>query len=291
MLVNKAKETNSMTRGRLVTASIILLALVALAIGAWLYRQQQLNEPLSEWDRSVETNAERINHDDWQVLLDDFLDTEDERGVFLFDYESLQIDAEAELDGYINYLTSLDPRDYSRNEQFAYWINLYNAATVDLIVNHFPVDSITDLGETALAFGPWDDPIVTIAGISLSLNNIEHGILRPIFKDPRIHFAVNCASIGCPNLQPQAFTSENLEELLHLGSQEFVSHPRALSADDDTLYLSSIFDWYAEDFGDETKAVLNKIAEYATEDAANILKDYEGDIEYHYDWTLNSADF
>ncbi len=280
-----------MTRGRLVTASIILLALVALAIGAWLYRQQQLNEPLSEWDRSVETNAERINHDDWQVLLDDFLDTEDERGVFLFDYESLQIDAEAELDGYINYLTSLDPRDYSRNEQFAYWINLYNAATVDLIVNHFPVDSITDLGETALAFGPWDDPIVTIAGISLSLNNIEHGILRPIFKDPRIHFAVNCASIGCPNLQPQAFTSENLEELLHLGSQEFVSHPRALSADDDTLYLSSIFDWYAEDFGDETKAVLNKIAEYATEDAANILKDYEGDIEYHYDWTLNSADF
>lgn len=279
-----------MTRKHLTTVCILFLVLVITALSMWFYRQQPLNAPLSEWDQSVDVNKERIGHDSWQVLLDDFLDTEDESGVYLFDYESLQIDATAELDNYIDYLSSIDPRDYARTEQFAYWINLYNAATVDLIVENFPVDSITELGDTPLAFGPWDDPRVTIAGIPLSLNDIEHGILRPLYKDPRIHFAVNCASLGCPNLQPQAFTSDNLEELLTLASLEFVGHPRALTIDGNTLYLSSIFDWYSEDFGKDTKAVLDKITEYSPTDITNQLKQFDGEIEYHYNWQLNAAE-
>lgn len=280
-----------MKRKHLIGGITVLSLIVVSVAGAWMYRASQASKPLSEWDLADDKNQETIDHGAWQILLDDFLETETDYGVNQFDYESLQIDAIGELDDYINALSDIDPRQYSRDEQFAYWVNLYNAATVDLIVENFPVDSITELGETPLAFGPWDDPRVTVAGVSLTLNNIEHGILRPIFKDPRIHFAVNCASIGCPNLQGEAFTSANLEELLSNSAQEFVNHSRAVQINENTLMLSSIFDWYAEDFGEDSTAILKSIAQFSDSEAASLLVDFNGEIEYHYDWQLNGSDF
>ena len=161
------------------------------------------------------------------------------------------------MNNYIEQLAGIDPRAYRRIEQKAYWINLYNALTVKLIVDHYPVGSITTLGKTLGAFGPWDDHLITLAGQTLSLNDIEHRILRPLWKDPRIHFAVNCASYGCPDLQDIAFTAENIETLLNKAATDYLSHPRGAHFDGDELVLSSIFDWYAEDFGANQQEVLN----------------------------------
>ena len=186
-------------------------------------------------------------------------------------------------------MQAIDPRQYSKAEQMAYWINLYNALTVNLILEEYPVGSISEISASD-SFGPWNDFIAEVSEQSLTLNDIEHRILRPIWKDDRIHFAVNCASIGCPNLQPHAFTAENTEALLSKGAQEFVSHSRGVRFKDKSLVLSSIFDWYGNDFGDTKKQQLEKLAEYAPSDTAEKLRNYQGAINYQYDWNLNSSD-
>ncbi len=132
-----------------------------------------------------------------------------------------------------NYLQSLQGisiSGYNRKEQQAYWINLYNALTVDLIISRFPVASIRDINISPglLARGPWGAKLFTVEGEKLSLDDIEHRILRPIWKDERIHYGVNCASLGCPNLQPAAYTGENTEALLDKGAKEFINHARGV---------------------------------------------------------------
>ncbi len=152
------------------------------------------------WDRSDAANPAAIDHSPWQGLLDAYLDTRHPSGVHRFAYAAVRSADRAVLRAYLAALQALDPRRYSRPEQEAYWINLYNALTVDLVLAHYPVKSIREIGGGWLLRGPWDDAIAKVAGRALSLNDIEHGVLRPIWRDPRIHYAVNCASIGCPNL-------------------------------------------------------------------------------------------
>jgi len=122
----------------------------------------------------------------------------------------------------------------------------------------------------------------------VSLDDIEHRILRPIWQDPRVHYAVNCASMGCPNLQPTAFTAANAEELLDRGAREYTSHPRGANLSNGRLTLSSIYDWFSEDFGGE-EGVLDHIASFADPATARQLAEYGGRIRYDYDWSLNSG--
>lgn len=129
----------------------------------------------------------------------------------LFRYAEVTKEDKTLLNDYLDQLSKLDPREFNRQEQYAYWVNLYNALTVKLILDNYPVASITKLGGL-FSFGPWDEKVFTVAGQTLTLNDIEHRILRPIWKDPRTHYAVNCASLGCPNLQSQAFTAQNTEQ-------------------------------------------------------------------------------
>ena len=111
-----------------------------------------------------------------------------------------------------------------RDEQCAYWINLYNALTLEVVLDHYPVDSIRDIDISPGLFsqGPWGKKLITVEGEQVSLNDIEHRILRPIWRDPRIHYAINCASLGCPNLQPRPFTGRTLDHALDLAAMRFV---------------------------------------------------------------------
>lgn len=239
------------------------------------------------WQPVAQTNKESIDHRDWQRLLQEYVHT-DATGINLFDYKSVSHLNSALLDSYLIEMQTLDPRTYSPAEQKAYWINLYNALTVKLILDNYPVESITKLGKGFFKFGPWDDPVAEIAGKTLTLNDIEHRILRPIWQDPRIHFAVNCASIGCPNLQATTFTAANTEALLDEAALDYLSHDRGVSFDaSGKLQLSSIFDWYAEDFGNNQNEVLTKLSEYTPVELAGKLATYEGKIRYDYDWRLN----
>ena len=245
---------------------------------------------LAGWDASDESNLERIDHGAWQDVLDGYV-AADAAGVNLVDYEALAASAEdrAKLAGYLDHLQGLDPRDYSRAEQMAYWINLYNALTMQIVLEAYPVDTIRDVHEGVIPYvGPWGDVHANVAGQDLTLDQIEHGILRPLWRDKRIHYAVNCAAYGCPHLLTTAFTAENTERLLEAGARAYVNSARGVDpVDEDLIVLSSIYAWYPEDFGDTEEALLAHLMEYADDELAAQLEGFEGAVEYDYDWSLN----
>ena len=276
---------------RCLRIAVILLVAMLLAVAAHAASAKLI----PEWNASDENNVAHVDHGAWQEILNDYL-REHDSGVNRFDYAALKENAgdTAKLATYLASLQSLDPRDYSRAEQKAYWINFYNALTVKVVADAYPVDSIKDISKSLLGKlgrifgGPWDDVHAKVAGLDLTLNNIEHGILRPIWKDNRIHYAVNCASYGCPNLSATAFTVENTDELLDAGARAYVNHPRGVDfVDDDFLVISSIYKWYVADFGGIEKSVIEHLVKYADKALVTRLRKFAGSVDYEYDWSLN----
>ncbi|CZF83421.1 DUF547 domain-containing protein [Grimontia marina] len=233
------------------------------------------------WEKSNESSSASFDHGHWQKILDKYLLEKGQHN--LFNYSAVSPADKALLSQYLTNLTALDPRNYSKAEQFAYWVNLYNALTVQLILDEYPVKSITKLGGF-LSFGPWDDEVAKIAGQSLTLNDIEHRILRPIWNDSRIHYAVNCASLGCPNLATTAFSADNSEALLEAAAKQFTNSNKGASIDGNTLTLSSIYDWYGVDFGNNEQEILKAIDQHRD---GSKLEGWKGKIKYDYDWSLN----
>ena len=136
--------------------------------------------------------------------------------------------------------------------------------------------------------GPWEDVHARVAGEDLTLNHMEHGILRPIWQDERIHYAANCAAYGCPHLLDTVFTAANTEELLEAGARAYVNNPRGVDVvDEDFIVISNIYDWYAEDFGNTEASVMQHLRQYADDELGTFLETFEGAIEYDYDWSLN----
>ncbi len=236
------------------------------------------------WNKSNEADKRQISHQGFQHLLDNYLKRQGENT--LFHYAAVSEKDRLILADYISNLSQIDPRTFNKKEQFAYWVNLYNALTVSLILENYPISSITKLGGF-LRFGPWDDDIIQVAGKTLTLNDIEHRILRPIWQDPRIHYVVNCASLGCPNLSPQTLTSANFEKMLEEAASQFINSNKGLVFKENTLELSSIYDWYALDFGANQKALFEHLDQYLKRQK---LKNWQGDVIYQYDWDLNKAE-
>lgn len=245
------------------------------------------NKLLKFWATSNESSTEIISHTAWQSLLDSYLDSNHPSGINRFNYGAVSDVDHKRLRDYLDQMQQIDPRTYNRAEQKAYWINLYNALTIELILKGYPVESITKLGKSYFSFGPWDDKVANIQNKSLSLNKIEHGILRPIFRDNRIHYAVNCASISCPNLAEKAYTGENTGQLLDLGARQYVNHPRGVAFEQGTLKVSSIYHWYKIDFGNSDKTLIKHLITYAEPKLAKKLHNHQGNIDHHYNWNLN----
>ena len=240
------------------------------------------------WKQNDPQNTQLIEHRLWAEVLMLYL-VKDESGVNKFNYKKLkntEIDRK-KINKYVEYLSNITITKYNSDEQKYFWINLYNSLTVKVIVDHYPVETIRDIGSSLFSRGPWDKKLIFVEKRELSLNDIEHEILRPIWKDNRIHYAVNCASIGCPNLQAVPFTSKNGEVLLENGAREYVNHQRGVSFQDEDIILSSIYKWYSEDFGDNEKDLLRHFISYAREDLKKKLLVFQGDIDYQYNWDLN----
>lgn len=263
---------------------LCLLALGALSCGT----------PSADvsWVDHDPTNTERLDHGEWQTLLDTYLITDDPSGVHLVDYAKLQANDpdRQRLTGYIDYLQGLDPRQYAKDVQMAYWINLYNAVTLRVVLDEYPVESIKEIHEGLIpGTGPWGDLHAMVAGAPLTLDNIEHDILRPIWQDNRIHYAVNCASMGCPNLASEAYTADNLERLLEQGARDYVNHLRGAELLDEAFgVVSSIYYWYHEDFGNSEAGVLEHLRKYAEGSLAEQLRGFDGSLDHEYDWSLNA---
>ena len=239
------------------------------------------------WNASNESNAQTVDHAQWQGFIDRHV-APSESGINLVAYGDVTQAERKKLNQYIASLTAIDPRTLRRDEQMAYWINLYNALTIEVVLRYPDKKSILRMGERLFAVGPWKDKLVTIAGEEVSLDDIEHRILRPIWRDHRIHYAVNCASLGCPNLATTAFTADKLDALMAQGERDYVNHPRGVGFENGKLTLSSIYDWYGSDFADDEAGLLAHLAE-RHETLGNALRNYDGRVAYEYDWSPNAS--
>ena len=242
------------------------------------------------WTAHVPQATSTIDHTAWDRILEAYL-LRDANGVHRFAYGKVTEQDKSNLDTYVERLTEIPVSQYNRAEQLAFWINLYNALTIQVVLAAYPVESIRDINISSGLFarGPWGKRLVRIEGESLSLNDIEHRILRPIWQDPRIHYAVNCAAVGCPNLQRDAFTSANTEALLEAAARDYINHPRGVSIDDDLLTVSSLYVWFAEDFGESDLDIIAHLRRYAEAELAEKLSSIAAIGGIAYDWKLNDA--
>ena len=205
------------------------------------------------------------------------------------DYAALKKNS-APLDVYLKSLAAITQPEfekYKKDQQLAMLINFYNAATLKLVVDHYPVKSIKDIGGAA---GPWKQPVVELLGKKQTLDFLENNILRPDYKDPRVHFAINCASIGCPALRNSAFRADKLASQLDEQTRAFLgdSSKNRVDAKNKTLYLSSIFNWFKSDFVSKSGSVEKFIAPYLSAADKKAVADGGLSIKYtDYSWNLN----
>jgi hypothetical protein len=242
------------------------------------------------WQAHDPDSTARIDHGAWDGLLGRYVSTHPD-GINRVDYAGWRGAGRGGLRGYIDALAAVPISRRNRAEQFAYWVNLYNALTVDVVLDHYPVSSIRDIDISPGMFstGPWGRALVAVEGADLTLDDIEHRILRPIWRDPRIHYAVNCASLGCPNLLRRAFTGTNLETLLTEGARAYVNHPRGAEVRDGRLFVSSIYEWFQEDFGGSDTGVIAHLRRHAGTGLASRLDGITRIAGDSYDWSLNGA--
>ena len=265
-------------------ASLQRIGLLFLLVLAVSVHAAPKSEYWAFWDKSNPESGATINHQPWQQLLDLYLVRRLEGS--LFRYQAVTKEDRQDLKQYLQFLSSIDPRDYAKNVQKAYWINFYNALTVDLVLENYPVKSITKIGPW-YKFGPWDMNITKVAGQTLTLNDIEHRILRPLWRDNRIHYAVNCASLGCPDLSSVAFIGANTDVMLDELARRFIRQEKGVSWTGRTLTLSRIYEWYESDFIDQEGVTLH-LRRYSTPEQSKRIKNYTGSIQYRYDWRLNN---
>jgi len=193
---------------------------------------------------------------------------------------------EAKLDQYLKILEKTDTTTLSHNGQFAFYINAYNAWTIKLILGGYPgVKSIKDLG--SLFKSPWKKKICRIDGKIITLDDIEHNILRPRFKDPRVHFAINCAAKSCPPLRSEPYRGEELDKQLDEMTKAFINNLESNHLEDHTLYVSSIFKWFAEDFDKDIVGFFLKYAKGGLKKQLEANKEKIKVKYLYYDWSLN----
>jgi hypothetical protein len=269
---------------------------IIILVGTFLFKSPPVHAaPKAElwpsWQKHDSSNKEKIDHSIWDRFLKQYVVSPHPSGINRVRYQAVGHEDRKSLKAYLQKLQDVPISKYNRAEQQAFWINLYNALTVELILSRFPLASIREINISPGLFvkGPWGAKLVTIEGEKLSLDDIEHRILRPIWQDSRVHYAVNCASLGCPNLQPTAFTGDNAESLLEKAAKEFINHPRGVAIRNGKLKVSSIYVWFQEDF-DGAEGLMNHWREYAEGSLANALQSYAGGLEHDYDWRLNGLE-
>ena len=193
---------------------------------------------------------------------------------------------EASLDAYLGQLSKIDPESLSSSDRFAFYVNAYNAWTIKLILSSYPgLKSIKDLGN--LFKSPWKRKFVDLNGKKVSLDYIEHDILRPQFQDPRVHFAVNCASLGCPPLFKEPFIGSRLDQQLNTATTAFINDNRYNRLEGNTLYVSMIFKWFKEDFNNDIIAFFEQ---FAADELKSSIKNRRATLQVKYldyDWGLN----
>lgn len=247
-------------------------------------------QPGSDWDRWRTHDAEStavVDHDKWdQFLITYVIKRRDGRNVVY--YEGIFGDGEKALFDYINVLAESKISQYNRNEQLAFWVNLYNALSIHLIIDGYPAGSMRDrvLPPQGKA-GPWDRQIIQIENQILSANDIEHRILRPIWQDPRIHYALTKPAVGNPMLRRSAFRGGTVQYELDQAARQFINGEHGLRIRGKRLTVSSLYVWYKADFGGSDEGVIQHLRQYAEPDLLRKLTSMSQIAEHKFDWRIN----
>ena len=229
----------------------------------------------------VQSDSKPVSHQIWDELLKKHVNDEG-----MVDYKGFIADS-TELNQYLDLLSNHHPneKNWSKDERLAYWINAYNAFTIKLVIKHYPVESIKDIGSALnipFVSTPWDIKFINIEGEEYDLNNIEHGIIREEFEEPRIHFALVCAAMSCPKLRNEAYVAERLDEQLENEAKEFFNSEKN-DISSDRAVLSKLMKWYSGDFKDVAPSVIAYVNRYS-----EVKINEDAEIDYKdYSWKLN----
>lgn len=234
------------------------------------------------FNKKIVSSSKPISHDLWEELLQKHVT---DKGCV--NYKGF-INDSSSFNTYLGLLKNNHPNDnnWSKNEQKAFWINAYNAFTIKLIVDNYPVNSIKDIGGSIYRVNtPWAKKFIVIEGVDYSLDNIEHDILRPTYNDARIHAAVNCASESCPVLYNHAFFGAKLDEQLTTVITNFIADSERNKITENKLEISKIFTWFSGDFKKSEGSVIDFINKYS-----KIKVNENASIDYlDYTWGLNEC--
>lgn len=222
-----------------------------------------------------------VDHGSYDKLLKKYVSAKG-----LVNYKGLKAD-QKELNSYLDLLSKNAPAaSWTKAEQMAFWINAYNAYTIRLILDHYPVASIKDIGskiKIPFVTTPWAIKFFTIGGNKMSLDNIEHGTLRKNYNDPRIHFALVCASMSCPRLRNEAYTAARLDSQLDDQGRDFLNNPAKNKISPASAQLSKYFDWYKGDWEKNGQSVDKWVNKYSS-----TKMDAKAKVSYlDYNWSLN----
>ncbi|MCW8408753.1 DUF547 domain-containing protein [Legionella sp. PATHC035] len=263
---------------------LILMLLISGLANASFYKNLwptwEVNNPLSK---------EVISHKLWQDFLNRRIVTNEEN-INLVDYAHMtQTDLNL-LKDYLKSMSEVNIDNYNRDEQLAYWINVYNALTVQIISNYYPVTSIQEINISPGLFsiGPWGANLITVKDTSLTLDDINNRIIRAIWNDPRTHYALSNGTIGAPNLSRKIYQGKMLEEQLNQAASNYINSLRGVNVIEGKLIISKLYDWYEEDFGGNKKDVIFHLLQFAKEPLLSQLKHINTIDSYIYNWHLNS---
>lgn len=258
----------------------------ALSITAILAGPPALAETVNQPTQETAIMAQS-QHAAWSKLLQKYVVVSSD-GINRVDYAALKNNAadRKALDAYIARFETTDFDALTTAEKIATWSNIYNAVTVRYIVGEYPTKSIRS---GIFSTGPWKKIKTMAGGQNISLNDIEHEVLRNL-DDPRIHYAINCASYSCPNLLPKALEASTLDKALDKAASDYINNPRGVTVTDRGLVVSEIYNWFEEDFGGSKSAVIDHLVKYADPDLKAQIMANPKIRKYDYDWSLNDVE-
>lgn len=267
--------------GTLLFTTLLLCNVAFASFNKSLWPKWEVTNPLSQ---------EVISHQEWKTFLNTRVMTNDE-GINLIDYPNLTDEDIKLLNQYISKMSAININQYNRREQLAYWLNLYNALTMITVAKYYPVESIQEINISPGLFsiGPRGANIITVNGTQLTLEDIHSRIIRPIWNDPRTHYALNNGSIGAANIGKEPFKGVTIEDQLNLAAKEYINSLRGAQVIDDKLILSRLYDWFKEDFGGEDRDVVLHLKQFASESLLQKLNQVNKISVYNYNWHLNTT--
>lgn len=240
------------------------------------------------WQVTNPLSTKTIDYREWADFLKRYVHA-DSNGINLVAYSQVSDSEKLALQQFIRRMSQIQIDNYNRKEQEAYWINLYNALTIDIILRHYPVKKIKNIKMSGLfTRGPWDAKVIKVEDVSLSLNDIEQRILRPIWNDQRLHYVLNCATMGCLNLPNKPFEAKTLNDQLNKATVIFINNKENVKFQGKKLIISAIYRWYKTDFGGTDDDVIDWMEIYANHVLRNKLKFTKKIGGYEYNWVINA---